>query len=150
MESKFFEDIRIGDKERTGGRTITDADLANFAGISGDFNPIHVNEDYAAQTFFKRRIAHGLLILSIASGLFTQSEMNTSIKANLIALLELKWKFFKPVFIGDTVYVETEITDKKETKKKDLGILVNKRTVVNQHAEAVQEGEFILMIRRKP
>ncbi|MBL0716144.1 MAG: MaoC family dehydratase N-terminal domain-containing protein [Desulfosarcina sp.] len=149
MSPKYFEDIEIGEREETGGRTVTQADIVNFAGLSGDFNPIHINADYAGHTYFKQPIAHGLLVVAIASGLFTQSNLNTSIKSNLIALIDLKWKFLKPVFPGDTIYVEIEIIEKRQTSKADRGLLINKRTIVNQHGEPVQEGEVVLMIKRR-
>jgi acyl dehydratase len=150
MEEKCFEDLQVGDNDRTGARTITEADIVNFAGLSGDFNPIHMDESHASRTFFKQRIAHGLLVLSVASGLFTQSEMNLSIKPNVMALMDIKWRFLKPVFIGDTVHMEIEITEKKETSKDDRGIIVTKRTVVNQKGDEVQQGEVMMMIKRRP
>jgi acyl dehydratase len=150
MDQKYFEDLQIGDQDQTVGRTITEADIVNFAGLSGDFNPIHMDQSFAEKTFFKKRIAHGILVFAVASGLFTQSEMNTFIKKSVIALMEIKWKFLKPVFIGDTIHLEVVITEKKETGKPDRGIVVVKRTVVNQNGDAVQEGDVIMMIRRRP
>lgn len=150
MEEKYFEDLQVGDNDRTGGRTITEADIVNFAGLSGDFNPIHMDESHASRTVFKQRIAHGLLVLSVASGLFTQSEMNLSIKPNVMALMDIKWRFLKPVFIGDTVHLEIEITEKKETSKDDRGIIMTRRTVVNQKGDEVQQGEVMMMIKRRP
>ena len=150
MEPKFFEDIPIGQSERSGGRTVMQADIVSFAGLSGDFNEIHINADYASQTPFKQPIAHGLLVVAIASGLFTRSALNTAIKPNLIALMDLKWKFLKPVFAGDTIYVEIAVIDKRNTSNPERGILINKRTVLNQHGDSVQEGEAMLMIRRQP
>ncbi len=150
MDQKYFEDLQTGDRDRTVGRTITEADIVNFAGLSGDFNPIHMDRAFAEKPFFKKRIAHGILVFSVASGLFTQSEMNTFMKKSVIALMEIKWKFLKPVFIGDTIHLEVEIIEKKETSKPDRGIVVVKRTVVNQDGDAVQEGDIIMMIRRRP
>ena len=150
MDQKYFEDLQTGDRDKTVGRTITEADIVNFAGLSGDFNPIHMDRAFAEKTFFKKRIAHGILVFSVASGLFTQSEMNTFMKKSVIALMEIKWKFLKPVFIGDTIHLEVEIIEKKETSKPDRGIVVVKRTVVNQDGDAVQEGDIIMMIRRRP
>lgn len=149
METKYFEDLQLGDKGCTGGRTVTEADIVNFAGLSGDFNPIHMDEAFCQNTFFKQRIAHGLLVLAIASGLFTQSEMNLAMRENLIALMEIKWRFLRPVFIGDTVHVEVEIKDKRETAKNDRGVVIQTRTVYNQKGETVQQGEASMMIRRK-
>ncbi len=150
MDQKYFEDLQLGDQDQSVGRTITEADIVNFAGLSGDFNPIHMDQAFAEKTFFKKRIAHGILVFSVASGLFTQSEMNTFMKKSVIALMEIKWKFLKPVFIGDTIHLEVEIIEKKETSKPDRGIVILKRTVVNQKGDAVQEGDIIMMIRRRP
>ncbi|MCD6186182.1 MAG: MaoC family dehydratase N-terminal domain-containing protein [Deltaproteobacteria bacterium] len=150
MNQKYFEDLQLGDQDQTAGRTITEADIVNFAGLSGDFNPIHMDQVFAEKTFFKKRIAHGILVFSIASGLFTQCEMNTFMKKSVIALMEIKWKFLKPVFIGDTIHLEVEIIEKKKTSKPDRGIVLVKRTVLNQDGDAVQEGDVIMMIKRKP
>jgi acyl dehydratase len=94
----YFEDVEVGQKWESLGRTITQADLVNFAGLSGDFNPIHIDHDFAATTPFRQPIAHGLLILSIASGLGLYAPpMRT------LAFLELReWHMREPVFIGDT------------------------------------------------
>lgn len=149
MEHKFFEDICVGDKDKTAGRTITEADIVNFAGLSGDFNPIHIDAQFAEKTFFKKRIAHGILIFSVASGLFTQCKMNIAMKENVIALMQIDWRFAKPVFIGDTIHLQVEVIEKKETSKTDRGIVIIKRTVVNQNDEVVQHGDVTMMIRRK-
>jgi acyl dehydratase len=149
MEQKFFEDICVGDKDKTAGRTITEADIVNFAGLSGDFNPIHIDKQFAEKTFYKKRIAHGILVFSVASGLFTQCAMNLSMKQNVMALMQIDWKFVKPVFIGDTIHLEVEVVEKKETSKTDRGIFIIKRTVVNQNNDVVQQGDVTMMIRRK-
>ena len=149
MEQKYFEDLQVGDTDQTVGRTITEADIVNFAGLSGDFNPIHMDKNFAEKTFFKKRIAHGILVFSIASGLFTQSEMNISIKKNVIALMEINWKFLKPVFIDDTIHLEVEIINKKETSKPDRGLVTKRRIVVNQKGEIVQQGDVLMMVKRK-
>ncbi|MDY6880484.1 MAG: MaoC/PaaZ C-terminal domain-containing protein [Desulfatiglans sp.] len=148
-ETKFFEDLNVGDKTTTNARTVTEADIVGFAGLSGDYNPIHVDAAFAQNTPFKERIAHGLLVLSIASGLFTSSDLNTSIKKNLIALMEVKCSFLKPVLIGDTIHVEATIKEKKELKKPGRGIIVMERIVYNQKNEAVQNIETVLMMKRR-
>ena len=149
-EELFFEDIQVGDKGTTAGRTVTEADIVNFAGLSGDYNPIHVDAAFARGTLFQKRLAHGLLVLAMASGLYTQCEMNLRSKANLIAAMDIQWRFLKPVFIGDTIHVAVEVVEKRETRKPDRGIVIQKRTVVNQQGEAVQEGLVTSMFRRRP
>ncbi len=149
MEQKYFEDLQVGDKSKTIGRTVTETDIVNFAGLSGDYNPIHMDAEFAKGTPFKKRIAHGLLVWSISSGLFTQSEMNMSIKKSVLALMEISLRFVNPVFIGDTIHLEVEIVDKKETSKQDRGIIVMRRSIYNQHEEEVQQGKVTVMLRRK-
>lgn len=148
-DTKYFEDLFVGDKTTSAARTVTEADIVNFAGMSGDYNPIHIDETFAQNSPFQKRIAHGLLVLSIASGLFTNTDLNLSMKNSLIALMEVKCRFLKPVFIGDTIHVEAEIKEKKETSKPDRGIIIMERTVYKQDGEAVQKIEAVLMARRR-
>ncbi|RLA97827.1 MAG: dehydratase [Deltaproteobacteria bacterium] len=149
-EIEYFEDLKVGDRAVTAGRTVTEADVVNFAGLSGDFNPIHVDKSFAETTPFKKRIAHGLLVMSIASGLFTQCEMNIRIKKSLIALLEVRARFLKPVSIGDTIHVEVKVKDKRETSKPDRGVVVLERNVINQNGEVVQVCETPYLLKRRP
>jgi len=149
FEIKYFEDLNVGDKSISSARTVTEADIVNFAGLSGDYNTIHIDREFAQQTPYKQRIAHGILVISIGSGLFTNSDLNISMRKNVIALMEIKCRFLKPVFIGDTIHVEAVITEKKETKKSDRGIVIMERTICNQKDEAVQKLDAILMVRRR-
>ena len=129
----YFEDFEIGVKLRTAGRTITEADIVTFAGLSGDFNQIHTNAEYAAADTFGQRVAHGLLVQSIATGLAVQSGV---IEGTVLAFRELDAKFSLPVFIGDTVHVEIEIVDKKPLPRLRGGNVVMKYAVVNQGGQA--------------
>src|SRR5262245_65773339 len=95
----YFDDVEIGQEWKSPGRTVTETDLVNFAGLSGDFNPIHVDHQFAATTPFRRPVAHGLLVLSISSSLGLHSPAMRT-----VAFLDIReWKFVGPVFIGDTV-----------------------------------------------
>jgi acyl dehydratase len=145
----FWEDLKAGQRFRSPGRTVTEADVVAFAGLSGDYNEVHVNADYAEGTAFGQRIAHGLLGLSIASGLFTRTELVLRIQQNLVALLGLEWKFTGPVLIGDTVYLEAEITGTRETRDPRRGIIEVTRRVVNQRGDVVQQGVTPLMMLRR-
>ncbi|MDY6969382.1 MAG: MaoC/PaaZ C-terminal domain-containing protein [Spirochaetota bacterium] len=148
-ETKYFDDLSIGDNTTSASRTITEADIVNFAGLSGDYNPIHIDNTYAEKSPFKQRIAHGLLVLSIASGLFTTTDLNLSMKGSLIALMDVKCQFKNPVFIGDTIHVVAEIKEKKETSKGDRGVIIMERNVFKQNGDIVQKIEATLMMRRK-
>lgn len=144
----YFEDFEVGQRFVTAGRTVTEADVVNFAGVSGDYNPIHTDAEFAKSTPFGQRIAHGLLVLSMLTGL---RQRTGATDGTLIAWLEIRnYRFLKPVLIGDTVHGETEIVEKRETSKPDRGIVVQRVRVLNQRGEVVQEGEFVTMIRRRP
>jgi acyl dehydratase len=143
----YFEDFQVGQRFTTPARTVTEADIVNFAGISGDYNPIHTDAEFARSTPFGAPIAHGLLVLSMLTGLRQRSG---HFEGTIIAWLEIKnYRFLKPVFIGDTVHGETEILEKRETSRPDRGILVQKVRVLNQKGEVVQEGEFVTMVKRR-
>src|SRR5436190_23347192 len=107
--SHYYEDFIEGAEHVTRGRTITEADIVNFAGLSGDFIELHTNEEYARQAPFGRRIAHGLLTLSIATGLMIQMNLVTD---TVVAFYGIdKLRFIKPVFIGDTIHVRKKVAD---------------------------------------
>src|SRR5260370_30305535 len=107
--SLYFEDFIIGVEHVTRGRTITESDVMNFAGLSGDFIELHTNEEYARQSPYGRRIAHGMLTLSIATGLMTRMNLITD---TVVAFYGIdKLGFVKPVFIGDTIHVKKTLLD---------------------------------------
>lgn len=146
MAAMFYEDFSEGQQFETAARTITEADIVNFAGISGDFNPLHMDETFASSTPFGRRIAHGLLVLSVSSGLNQGLGILTG---TTMAFLGLEWRFVKPVFINDTVRLKLSVADLRETSKPDRGIITFDCEVVNQDGVVVQEGKRTLMVRRR-
>ncbi len=144
---RFFEDLPVGSRWVSPRRTLTEADITNFAGISGDFNPLHVDEVSARRTVFGRRVAHGALVFAVATGLRHQLGI---FQGSLKALLEIRsWKFVKPVFAGDTVLAVTTIESARETTRCDQGIIVQRVEVVNQDGDVVQHGELVSLVRRK-
>lgn len=146
----YFEDLEIGSVFLSPGRTVTETDIVIFAGLSADYNMLHTDAEYSKNTVFGERIAHGLLGMAIASGLFTRTELNRMLNETVIAMLGINsWRFTAPIKIGDTVHLEIEITSKKETSKPDRGVVAFKRRLINQRGEVVQEGEIPLMIKRK-
>jgi len=149
MTDWYYEDLDVGFECITPARTVTEADIVTFAGLSGDYNALHTNEEFAKTTIFQGRIAHGLLGLAIASGLFTRTEFMQRIQKSLMAFLSLNWKFAGPIKMGDTISVKVKLIEKKETKKPDRGIIVLERTVMNQRGEVVQQGETTMMIARR-
>ena len=126
----YFEEFASGQVLKSPGRTITEADIVHFAGLSGDFNQMHVDAAYSAKSYFEQRVAHGLLILSIASGLSVQTGV---MEGTVIAFREInEWKFLKPVFIGDTVYVELEVLETKLLRRIGGGSVNLEARVKNQ------------------
>ncbi|MFO8057704.1 MAG: MaoC/PaaZ C-terminal domain-containing protein [bacterium] len=142
----FYEDLEEGASYVSKARTVTEADVVNFAGISGDFNELHMNDEHAKKTAFGKRIAHGMLGLSICSGLVQQLDLYND---TLVAFLGLNWSFKKPIFIGDTVHAVQTIKSKRETRNPARGIVVLETSLKNQDGEVVQEGERTVMIRTR-
>ncbi len=140
----YFEDFEIGQKVITAGRTITEGDIVRFAGLSGDFNQIHTDAAYAAQDTFGQRVAHGLLIQSIASGLAVQTGF---IEGTVLAFRELTCKFSRPIFIGDTIHVELDVSEKKALPRLGGGNVIMKYSVLNQEGQAVQRGNWTMLVK---
>ncbi|MEM0203207.1 MAG: MaoC/PaaZ C-terminal domain-containing protein [Archaeoglobaceae archaeon] len=132
-------------KFETSARTVTEADIVNFAGISGDWNRIHVDEEYAKSTRFGRRIAHGLLTLTITSGLITRLRLTED---SLIAFYGIeKLRFTNPVFIGDTIRAIVEVEGKED--KGSYGVVAFKITAVNQRNETVLVATFKTAVKKR-
>lgn len=147
MTPLYFEEFELGREYVTRSRTITEADVVAFAGLSGDFNPLHVDEEFGKTTIFGTRIAHGLLGLSVASGLINQLGIG---EGTVMAFLGLTWNFKGVIRFGDTITVRQTVSEKRETSKSDRGILRMAIAVLNQHGEVVQDGEHVLMVKRRP
>jgi acyl dehydratase len=143
----YFDDFKLDRVYESRGRTITEADVVNFAGLSGDFVELHTNEEYARQTPFGRRIAHGALVFSVSTGLMTQMNL---INDTVLAFYGLdKLRFTGPVFIGDTVRVSKRVTELKP-KDDERGVITFETTVLNQRGEPViVYTDKLLLMRRK-
>ncbi len=141
----FFDDVQVGQEWVSQGRTITEADIVNFAGLSGDFNPIHVDHSFARTTLFRKPIAHGLLVLSIGSGLTLYCPpMRT------LALLGFpEWHFVDAVFIGDTIRVRGRVAAKEERGRGRRGVITWQRTLVNQDDKVVQQGQIQTLVEAR-
>src|SRR5262249_40628797 len=135
----YFEDVEVGQQWESLGRTITETDIVNFAGISGDFNPIHMDHDFARKTAFRRPIAHGLLVFPVASGLTLYCPpMRT------LAFLGIRdWELKEPIFIGDTIRVRGKVVNKEERGRGRRGIITWHREIVNQEGKVVQGGQTL-------
>ncbi|MEW6114591.1 MAG: MaoC/PaaZ C-terminal domain-containing protein, partial [Thermodesulfobacteriota bacterium] len=137
MEPLFFEDFYVGQEFVTKGRTVTEADIVNFASLSWDTNALHTDVEFAKKSPFGERIAHGMLGIVIHAGL---SQMLGITDGTLLAFLGMTWKFHHPIKIGDTVHVLQRVTELRETSKPDRGIMTFEKELINQHGQVVQTG----------
>lgn len=148
MEPLYFDDFYVGQEFITKARTVTEADIVNFAALSWDTNQLHTDAEFAKKTPFGERIAHGMLGLVIHAGL---SQMMGITEGTIIAFLGLTWSFPLPIRIGDTIHVVQRVKEMKETSNPERGVLTFEKEVVNQKGEVVQKGTTtILLVRKKP
>lgn len=143
---RTFDQFELGEVIVTARRTITEADIVNFAGLSGDFNPLHTDEEFAKQTPFGQRIAHGMLAASVATGLANQLGV---FEGTTLALLEQTVRYKGAVLPGDTIHLELRVAEKKESSKADRGIITFETLIKNQRDETVIDGRWILLMRRE-
>jgi acyl dehydratase len=142
----WYEDLEPGRAFRTGSRVVTEADIEAFAGVSGDRNPLHLDEAYARGSVFGRRVAHGVLGLSVATGLINASALT---RGTLVAFLGLTWDFVGPLYPGTEVRVELEVRSRRETSRPGRGLVVLGATLLDADGATIQEGELRLLVRRR-
>ncbi len=136
-EPLFFDELPLGGCWKSRARTITESDVAAFAGLTGDYDPLHMDHEHARNTPFGKPVAHGLLGLSFVAGLGSHSP-----SVQTIAFVSVdNWSFLRPLYFGDTVHVLTEVVE-KQSKGRRHGRIRWKRQLVNQRGEVVQEGFF--------
>ncbi len=143
----YFEEFVVGDSATSPSRTVTESDITLFAGLSGDYNEIHTSEDYSKSQHFGRRIAHGLLGLSIASGLAFQMGF-------MLGTVELfrsvEWEFTGPIFIGDTVRLDAEVAEVKAFPRLRNGRIIFKIALKKQDGSVVQRGTWSILVKMAP
>jgi acyl dehydratase len=143
----WFEEFEVGQRIITPGRTITESDIISFAGLSGDYNQIHTDAEFSSQTPYGKRIAHGLLGLSITSGLAMRTGV---LEGTVIAFREINnWKFSLPIFIGDTIRAELDIVETKPIPRLGGGSLLIEITVKNQRNEVTMKGTWTALVASK-
>jgi|TARA_A100001391_G_scaffold152882_1_gene110643 acyl dehydratase len=148
MAGKFIEEFAVGQVDISPGRTVTETEIVTYSWISGDTNPMHTDAEYSRKSPIGQRIAHGTLCLSICTGL---SARIGYLDGTAIAALGIDdWKFFKPVFIGDTVTLRSTVVEARKTSKPDRGVLVRRMELLNQHGDVVQSGLMTTMVRARP
>jgi acyl dehydratase len=144
--TKYLEDFQVGDTFQIPAKTLTDAHFVCFAGLTGDQHPIHYDDAYAKTTRFGKRVAHGLLLTALtAVGASTLSSM---LEGSMVAFVEQSARFLKPVFIGDTITPELEVSE--VLPKTDVGLLRLTTRVKNQRGETVLEGMHAYLIKKRP
>lgn len=141
-----FHDLAVGDAWTSPARTVTEADIAHFAGLSGDYNPLHVDAEAARAGPFGGPVAHGLLVLSISTGLSAHAP-----RVDTLAFLEMvSWRFLNPVKPGDTIRVLTAVEALEPRSRDRRGVVTWSRRIVNQAGTVVQEGTTRTLVRGRP
>lgn len=144
---RYFDEFEVGQVFKTPARTITDTDIINFAGITGDFNPVHTDDEFARAGLFKERIAHGPMLVGMSFGLLSRIDL---FDGTIIALRDINWSFNAPVRIGDTVHVVAEVKQcKPGTTRTDQGYAKFELLIKNQTGETVQTGSAGVILSRK-
>lgn len=141
-----FEEFEIGATYTSQARTITQADVVAFAGLSGDFNPLHTDAEFASSTPFGERIVHGMLTVAISTGM---SNWTGLFEGTTIALMEQNIQYKAAVKFDDTVHLELEVTEKKETSKPDRGIVKFAARMLNQRDDLVVDMQWTLLMKRR-
>lgn len=145
---KFFEDFKVGEKYITAARTVTEADIVSFAGISGDFNAVHTDEEFNRSMGLGGRFAHGVLTLAILTGLNDRVGVFEGTILAFLGMNSLSYK--KYVRAGDTIHAEVEIIGKRESAKPGRGIVTSRFMGVNQDGEILMDSEMVVMMRKRP
>ena len=146
LRGRTFDEFAVNEEIVSGARTVTEADVVSFARLSGDFQPEHMNEEYARKGPLGARVAHGLLVMSMATGLLNQTG---AFEGTSIAILEVTARFIKAVKFGDTIRAIQTIMGKKETSKPDRGVLTTRITVLNQDGQTILEADLVMLLYRR-
>ena len=147
MTGRYLDQFAIGEMSESPGRTVTETDIVAYSWVSSDTNPMHTDAVFAGASPLGQRIAHGTLIMSIATGL---SARLGQLDGTAIAALGVdQWKFIKPVFIGDTVRLKSTVVEARPSSNPDRGVLTRRMDVLNQRAEIVQTGLMTTLVARR-
>jgi len=145
---KYFEDFQEGMELVSLGRTMTEADIVNFSGFSGDFNPLHTDAQYASKGMFGERIAHGMCGFSMAIGLLVRLNI---FEGTIVAFYGIdEWRFLAPIKIGDTIHSVGKVVEKKESKKEGQGMVTFLVDVVSQSETSIMRGQVKVIVKKRP
>jgi acyl dehydratase len=145
-KSRYFEELVVGEEFRSPTRTIAEYDLYVFAGLTGDLTDFHISTEAAKNSVFGQRAAHGMLLISIANGLYNRIGITDETG---MALAGVEWRFLAPGFIGDTVHLVAAVKEKREVSKKDRGLVFWDARLVKQDGTTMCQGQMIRMVRRR-
>ena len=143
---KFFSEFKVGEEFKTARRTITETDVVLFSGLSGDYNPLHTDKVFAEQTPFGQRIAHGMLVTSISTGLANALGV---FEGTTIALLQQSFSYKDPTFLGDTIHLILRVANVKPSSKGGKGVVTFESEIIKQDGTIVNKGEWVVLFRDK-
>lgn len=143
---KYYDDLNVGDTEMSGPRVVTEQDVMDFARLSGDHNPLHVDKEYAERNMFRRQIAHGMLTASIATGMVSSHGL---FYGTVLAFMQADSRFLAPVYIGDALMAQMTVLDKKETAKPGRGVIIFQCLVRNQNGVEVCDSTWTIMMKKR-
>ncbi|MBI3939522.1 MAG: MaoC family dehydratase N-terminal domain-containing protein [Acidobacteria bacterium] len=146
MRGWYFEEFEVGQQFRWGPRAITQDDVAAFSRLTGDFNPLHENEEFAARSVHGGKIVQGALLVSLVIGITAQVGL---FEGTALGLLEIRWRFKKPLKVGDSIRCEMSVIGKSPTSKPDRGVITRHYSILNGKGDVVSEGELAIMVRRR-
>ena len=144
---RYFEEFEVGYAVETPARTVTESDVMQFAGLSGDYDQLHTDAEYAKESMFGERVAHGLLGLSIVSGLISRMGFG---EGTIEAFTSLEWKFRGPIRFGDTIRARFVVKRKKKMARLGGGFVILELEVLNQEDAVVQKGTWTLLVKSAP
>ena len=143
----YFEEFEVGATLRTRGRTITEADLVQFAALTGDFNPMHTDAEYSRDSFMGQRVAHGMLTISYAVG---QAYQLGILERTVLGFRGLEMKFSSPVYIGDTIHAELTVAETKAARRLGGGVVTLEIRILKQDGAVAQKGKLSLLMMSRP
>lgn len=143
----YFEEFEVGAAMRTRGRTVAEADLVQFAALTGDFNPMHTDAEFCRDSFMGQRVAHGMLVASYAVG---QAYQLGILERTVLGFRGFEMKFSSPVYIGDTIHAELKVQAVKAARRLGGGVVTLEIRIIKQDGKIAQKGSLSLLMMSRP